>query len=290
MKFINRDQIDTKLWNSSIKNSAIENIFCYSWYLDATAKNWGALVTDNYKTILPIPYSKKLGVKQVYQPQFTRELDIFGTEFNWHEALSFLPNDFRAVQFRNENKSLLPQPEERKNQFLKFSDEPALSQNAKRMIKKSNQFSYNFSKDHSKLIELFKKTTFSKIDTISLDDLDKLTNLMNSAFENNQGELIEVFDQNQFVGAGFFLKDKNRITYLKSACTDEAKKNGAMYGLINFAINKYKADFKILDFGGSDIENVANFYKKFGSQDRCYYNFVIDNLPAWFKALKQLKK
>jgi hypothetical protein len=290
MKFINRDQIDTKLWNSSIQNSVTENIFCYSWYLDATAKNWGALVTNNYKTILPIPYSKKLGVKQVYQPQFTRELDIFGTEFSWKEALSFLTNDFKGVQFRNENKNLLPHPEERKNQFLILSDLVAFSQNAKRMIKKSNQFSFSFSKDPSKLIQLFKNTTFSKIDTISLEDIDKLTNLMNSAIANNQGELIEVFDQNQFVGAGFFLKDKYRITYLKSACTEDAKKNGAMYGLINYAINRYKPDFRIFDFGGSDIKNVANFYKKFGSLDRCYYNYQVENLPAWFKALKQLKK
>jgi len=91
------------------------------------------------------------------------------------------------------------------------------------------------------------------------------------------------------VGAGFFLLDKKRITYLKGAATEEAKKDGAMFGLMNFAFEKYEGDFDIFDFGGSDVENVANFYKKFGAEDRTYYNYTINNLPKWFRAIKKIR-
>jgi len=89
MELINRKDIDIKKWDDAIENSAIENIFMYSWYLDSVCKNWSALVTKNYSTILPVPFSKKVGVKQFIQAPFTREYDILGNEFSWKEAVLF---------------------------------------------------------------------------------------------------------------------------------------------------------------------------------------------------------
>lgn len=290
MKFISREHIDTERWNTKIAESKKENIFCYSWYLDACAKNWGALVTDDYKTIVPIPFNKKLGVKQMYQPQFTRELDIFGDEFDWEDVLTYLSKDFKAIQFRNENQELLNDKEERKNQWISLKEELKFSTNAKRLIKKADkQFEYKSSQDPKQLLALFKSTAFQKIDSINEEDLQRLEKLMTIAINAGSGNLISVFEEDNFVGAGFFLLDKKRVTYLKSASTEQAKKDGAMYGLINHAISKFKDNYQTLDFGGSDVESVANFYKKFGSSDRSYYNYTINNLPLWFKTLKRIK-
>mgnify|MGYP000111586694 CR=1 FL=1 len=290
MKFIERAHIDTVIWDAKIAQSNIENIFCYSWYLDACAKNWGAIISDDYNTIVPIAYNNKLGVKQMYQAQFTREIDIFGNEFNWKEALEFLSKDFKAIQFRNSNKEILDDNDERKNQWLSLREELKFSTNAKRLIKKADkQFDYRSEKDPKQLLDLFKSTAFQKIDSINEDDLQRLENLMKSAIKLGHGDLISVYENNEFVGAGFFLLDKKRVTYLKSASSEKAKKEGAMYGLINHAITKFKADYETLDFGGSDVESVANFYKKFGSSDRSYYNYTINNLPLWFKTLKRIK-
>ena len=113
---------------------------------------------------------------------------------------------------------------------------------------------------------------------------------MYAALENEMGELFEVHQPGGMIGGGFFLKDKKRITYLKGASTEEAKKAGAMFGLMDFAIQRYQEDHDTFDFGGSDIESVATFYKKFGATDRIYYNYSIDNLPAWFKTIKRIRK
>jgi hypothetical protein len=91
------------------------------------------------------------------------------------------------------------------------------------------------------------------------------------------------------VASGFFLLDKKRITYLKGAALDEAKKAGAMYRHFKFAFERYQNDYANYYFGGSDIEPVANFFRKFGATDRNYYNYTIDNSPLWFKTLKRLK-
>lgn len=291
MEFLTREQIDFKKWNARIKNSSIENVFCYSWYLDAVANNWGALIQGDYQTIAPVPYSKKLGIKQMYQPAFTRELDIFGDGFGWDEILAFLSTEFKAVQFRNNSESITDQSAERKHQWLKLdADQLKYSTNAKRLIKKANEkFQYTSAENAADVMNLFMENTFDKIDSISKEDAERLGKLMEVALGEKHGEVIVAMDGEQVAGAGFFLKDKSRITYLKGAATEEGKSAGVMYGIINHAISNYLDDFNTFDFGGSEIEGVANFYKKFGASDRSYYNYTIDNLPTWYKTLKRIK-
>lgn len=290
MKIIQRANIDTEKWDQTIANSSIENIFCYSWYLDATAKNWCALVSENYKTVLPLPYSKKLGVTQLYQPQFTREIDIFGSDFDWNEAIRFIQKEFKAVQFRTAVQLALTQTEQRVHQQLPLNGEYAFSTNAKRLIKKSKDIIIDTSSSTQDLLNIFKETAFKKIDSISEEDVVRLSDLMQDALKQNKGEVLVIKDGSKTVGAGFFLKDKSRITYLKGACYDEAKKKGAMFKLMESAFLRYESEFDIFDFGGSNVENVANFYRKFGASDRTYYNYQLKDLPKWYKAIKRLKK
>ncbi|MBD3636442.1 MAG: GNAT family N-acetyltransferase [Crocinitomicaceae bacterium] len=290
MEYLSRNQINTEKWDKRIAASPIENIFCYSWYLDATSKNWGAFVEGDYESVFPVPYTNKLSVKSLYQPSFTRELDIFGDNIQWEELMIRFTKLFRSIHFRNRDKGIVPGGTERVHQQINLKEELNYSTNAKRLIKKaSQQFKYIESDNVDQLVALFHETAFKKIDSISNEDLNRLTTLMNNALQNGHGQLIVVEQNGEMVAGGFFLKDKKRITYLKGAATNEAKKSGAMFGLIDHAIQSFMASYETFDFGGSDVENVANFYKKFGAEDRIYYNYLIDNLPNWFKSLRKIK-
>lgn len=292
MIYLDRKDIDTKKWNDRIAADATENVFCYSWYLDAVADNWGALVNDQtYATILPVPFTTKLGVKQMYQAPFTREYDIFGNDFGWNEALPFLSAKFSHFSFRNRSAEILENPVERIHQELKLTaDYPtAFRSNAKRLIKKGNKnFRFEAGKNPETLINLFKDTVASKVNAVGDKELNRLTELMNDAQKRDTGQLIYVYQNDTLVAGGFFLKDKKRITYLKGASQDEAKKLGAMYALFAYAFELYQPHFETFDFGGSDVENVAQFFKKFGAIDRIYYNYILDKNPRWFKTLKRL--
>lgn len=292
MKLIERKNIDVKKWDKAISESDSENIFMYSWYLDSVCSNWAGLVTDNYKTILPIPFTKKLGVKQMIQAPFTREYDIIGTEFGWTEVLGFLAADFKSIHFRNGETGIIKSEKKRTHQLLNLEGDfqKSYSTNAKRILKKSNIFSIESGTSPAVLLDLFRKNVAHKVDTISKQDLVVLEKLMVSAISLKRGELLLVKEKEEVVGAGFFLFDKTRVTYLKGASTDAAKKSGAMYFLLDYAMNQYKTKFTLFDFGGSDIENVAEFYHKFGAHDRTYYDYSIDDLPFWFKTLKKLKR
>ena len=71
---------------------------------------------------------------------------------------------------------------------------------------------------------------------------------------------------------------KNVINYLKGVLTEEGKKNGAMYAMFDYIIKSNAQTGKVFDFGGSDIEGVATFYKKFGAYDNSYYSYEKNHL------------
>lgn len=292
MKLVDRKNIDILKWNEVIEGHHSENIFQYAWYLDAVAPQWSALITENYGTILPVAWSQKLGVKQLIQAPFTREYTIMGDEFTWNEALAFLSGEFKGIHFRSEVAGLVKSEKTRRHQWIDLRQdfEKSYSQNAKRILKKEQNWESVLSTNPNILIELFETHVAHKIDSVSPADLKSLARLMVDAIKNHKGELMLLKSGQETIAAGFFLKDKGRITYLKGAAKEESKKSGAMYHLLHAALKKYSRHFDTFDFGGSEIENVAEFYHKFGATDRIYYDYQIDDLPLWFKTLKKLKR
>ena len=264
----------------------------YSWYLDVVSDNWSGLLSDDCTTILPITYTRKMGVKQFSQAIFTREFEVIGNDFTLTECMSFIKDQFKKIQLRSANK-LNVALVERVHQYLELNDlyESNYSTNAKRLIKKSNKnYTYRVVNCIDELIALVEENVAHKIKEFTPDNIAKLKRLMSRATSKNKGETIAVFENETIVAAGFFLKDKSTVTYLKGASIDTAKKNGAMFGLMNYAFSSYNKNYSTFDFGGSNIESVANFYKKFGAKDKIYYEYTINDLPLWFKLLKKLKK
>lgn len=294
MQLIARNDINDDKWNRRIAMADQENIFSYTWYLDAVAENWVALIdNENYSTILPIAYTSRLGIKRMYQAPFTREYTIFGNGFEWAEAIPFLEREFRALDFRSEKK-LSVQGLERTHQILGLSptNYSDFSKNAIRLIKKSSKkYKINPGSKPDIILDLFRENVAHKIDTIGEKDLVILNQLMENAIANNQGKiLVATNEENQIVASIFALIDKQTITYLKGAATDESKKNGVMYALMASMIDHFQTTHQFFDFGGSDIESIANFFKKFGAVDRKYYNYTLDNTPFWFKIIKKIKR
>jgi hypothetical protein len=291
IKHINSKHIDKKKWDDLVANSAIENVFMYSWYLDATADNWSGVVSNNYTTIFPVTYTKKLGVKQFHQAFFTRQFEVIGHDFDLNNAIEFIHDEFKFINFRSKQVLKFNHAKiDRQHQIIDFNIGFKYSTNAKRLIKKSNKFyTYKSISNLTPFVTLIKEILVDKIKEFTPKNIVKLQKLMTSAMRNGKGECIGVFEGEKFVGAGFFFKDKNTITYLKGVSTEESKKNGAMYGLIDYVINQNQSDYSIFDFGGSIVEGVATFYKKFGATNKNYNEYTINHLPLWFSIIKKLK-
>jgi hypothetical protein len=68
-----------------------------------------------------------------------------------------------------------------------------------------------------------------------------------------------------------WLKDKNRITYLLPVAKEQAKKQNIPSFIMNELIKEHQNTNYILDFEGSMIEGIAQFYKSFGAREEVYY-------------------
>lgn len=225
------------------------------------------------------------------QPIFTREFKILGKDQSVEVVLNFLKNKYKNVDLRFSEENEHFKPLERTYQVLNLKDEFALnySTNAKRLIKKSTkQYTCRKIQDLSAFSKLIEATLAPKIEEFNEVNLDKLKKLMENGQQEMHADCIGIFDsENQFVGAGFFFKHQNTITYLKGAAKENAKKQGAMFGLIDYALNLYSKGYEVFDFGGSDIKNVADFYRKFGATNRIYYHYELNNLPFWYRWAKK---
>src|SRR6187549_1394953 len=101
IQYLSHKEIDKTKWDACIEQASNGLIYPYSFYLDAMAKHWDALVLNDYEAIMPLTWNRKYGFYYLYQPAFTASLGIFGSQVNEHLVSSFLdaiPLKFRLIE------------------------------------------------------------------------------------------------------------------------------------------------------------------------------------------------
>src|SRR4030043_203599 len=54
IKHLRHHEIDKERWDESIKKAFNGIIYAYSWYLDIVSPGWEALITEDYKKVMPL--------------------------------------------------------------------------------------------------------------------------------------------------------------------------------------------------------------------------------------------
>ena len=157
------------------------------------------------------------------------------------------------------------------------------------LLKKSlkNNFDIRANIEPDKIVSLFKSTKGDDLNTFKDSDYKILINLMNYCLLNKIGISYAVYEENLLVAAAFFMFNNQTYIYLKSGLTESGKTKGAMYLLIDHFIQKNSEKNQYLDFGGSSVENVAQFYKKFGAKDCVYLQVKKNELPLLARLVKK---
>ena len=288
LRLVNRKDINDEVWNRIIDSSTKENYILYTWALDATAENWCAIVEGDYNFIFPIPFSEILGVKRARQQIYSRQVDWIGDEKLMPKAIELLKSEFSECDVRISKSEF--GISDQHFQVLDLERDFEFSTNAKRLIKKSEKLNYVETDDLSALMRLYTSNTHEKLNN-SNENLSRLENLMLSCKENGKGYAFNAFEGEKIVGACFIIEDKSTATYLIGDSNPEQKKAGVVYGMMNYAIQKaQEKKMKRFDFGGSNVDSVAQFYKKFGAKNQIYTRISWDNSPFWFKLLKKIRR
>ena len=288
VKLVFRDKIDVKKWDAEVTSSDVQNPLIYSWALDATCE-WCAVIKEDYSFIFPIPFVKRFGVQRALQQAYSRQMDYIGSSEDFLSAIELIKKEFAECELRLTDAD--PGIADQKFQFLDFNLDYKYKSNAVRLIKRASKlFTYETSGNYKPLLKLYSKNSFKKFHQPK-SNLLKLDNLMLRMIERKKGIVINAMHQGELVGSLFLIQDKSTMYYLIGDSNPNSKKDGVMFGLMNDAINLAKEKgLSRFDFGGSNVDSVAQFYKKFGAVDQFYTRITWNNLPFWFKILKRLKK
>ena len=304
-RFVSHREIDRLKWDACLDADANSLVFQRSWYLDAVCDVWHALVVGDYEIIMPLPTGRRLSIQYLFQPIFSRQLQVSGasvTETVEAEFLQSLHHHHRFLAFGfHKSEVSLPEgvtaEEVRHQQLLLHEDYAALrtgySSNGKRNAKKAEKAGLTVREggDPEALVKLFQSTKGGELKALGDEQYSRLLKLMNAALDRDAGQCLMVINElGEVLAQGFFLREGETITYLKGAASDEGKKLGAMHLLFDYGIRSWSAaGLKKLDFGGSKVQSVAKFYKNFGADDAFYLFLSSDRLPAWARFLKKLR-
>jgi hypothetical protein len=287
VKRIERKDIAIDRWDALVNQSSSAQIFDTSTYLDAVAENWCVLVDDAYTKGIALPYTKRLGVETLYTPIFLRNVTLMGISLTLEALESMLKQEFKvgqlAISIQSNNSGY-------RHQLIDFQEEIIQSSLGKRMLKRfdKNSFTVRFGQS-TKIIEGYIKQELpKKIDALNTKTLQSLQQLVESFSTKNNLHVLEVIKDNEVVGGLFLLESNKRMLYLKGAFTEASKKEGAMYGAMQQAIELANSKGLIFDFGGSRVEGVRRFNINLGGKDQFYTFLSWDNAPFWFNWIKKL--
>jgi len=302
IRYLSHNEIDVKKWDNVIKHAFNGNIYAYSWYLDIIHEDWEALVENDYERVMPLTGRKKWGIGYMLQPLFAQQLGVFSTGILTGEhIINFIrkiPRKYPLVQINLNihNHPDLPEPYQllrNKNNLLDLIHNyrklySRYSQNTKRNLKKSRKFDLSLSKNlnPARVVELFRNNKGKQIKQLKDDDYQRLLRLMYTSIHKGKGITYGVYTSgNELCAAAFFLLENQHLIFLFSGSNLESRQNGAMTFLFDRVIEEFSNSRVVLDFEGSNNENLARFYHGFGSKE-VYYTVLKYNLLPF--PLKQL--
>lgn len=297
IRYIKRREIDLSKWDNCISRSGNGLVYAYSFYLDAMAGNWDALVWNDYETVMPLPWRKKWGIAYLYQPFLTAQLGVFGNRLSADVIASFMaaiPRSFRYWDFSLNHQNLFAGTGyplyERMNYVLSLNRpyeviENGYRENIRRNIKKSRDYGCTVARNVS-LDSIFELTRFQPA-TISDREAQSFKNLFAHLHQQGKGETYGIRGKDgNLLASAAFLFSHQRAYYILVGNHPNGRTLGASHALIDAFIQDHANRELLLDFEGSDIRNLAFFYSSFGAREEKYAAIRLNRLPWWAKWMK----
>ena len=290
MKFIESIAIDKDAWLRLTQQNSV-HLFSEITYLDAVAENWGAYVKGNYEAAIVIPYRMKFSMKWVYIPLFYRASEWIGTwsDEEKNQVLAKLQKEFNAGELSIEDEN----DEQYFYQSISSNAEFQSDYNklAHRMLKKAMNSPLTLTNEFHEeaFMRLIVSELSQKVTVWNEVGKSVFMKLIRNYQDGDRMKFYGTILHGDLVGGIVVLESDSRNLYLKGTATVEAKKMGAMYLLMDTAIQDALKKKCTFDFGGSRVDGVARFNQNLGGINVHYRVIKWDNFPYWFIVLKRIK-
>lgn len=295
IRYIRHDKIDTLKWDDCINGDPTSLPYALHWFLDLTAREWDALVVDDYAAVFPLPIGKNWGMTYTFRPYGTQQLGLFGKQWDeatYKQVLKAIPKKFKWVDYYlNERNTPLPLRrlswQEQKNQVLDLSRSyrevyEGYNKRTKRNIKKARSQGFKVFEYDSPdvLLTLFNMNKGAQLSGWTDEKAQKMRQLMYVLLHKRRGFIWTLHDEHNSACAGIFIVQyRDRLISLFTAADDYGKEHGAMSQLLDELFILYSDKGMLFDFEGSNIPGLAEFNAGFGASNLPYYRMTRSSIP-----------
>lgn len=262
-------------------------IYAFSWYLDVFAPHWKALVWNDYEFVMPITAKNKWGlINKIYQPNFTQQLGIFGSQNLdndiLNQFLSFISKKYYLIYCQLNSLNIDEKLTQRPNYILRLNRPyltiwKSIDYNRRKRIEKAKTLNYVISESneiHEVVSKFYAQKNKTLLGNLKWSDFEVFSRFISDLIIQKKAICFQILEENEPLTASIFLLDDDKRAYLIFNYSNEkARKLNLNNLLINHFIEQYAERMEILDFEGSSIEGVASYYKSFGTENEIYYSF-----------------
>jgi hypothetical protein len=278
IRYLKHNQIDLQRWDMAIDNARNRLVYAQSWYLDIVSPEWHALVTDDYSGVMPLPAKSKWNIPYLIQPRFTQQLGIFSnqevTTEVVHSFLKAIPKKFiwYDINLNSANdcvglKNLIYQDNYELDLNCAYEQIwLGYNMSTRQNVKKAARLGLRVEEelDSSLFLKVYLEGCKVKPDKIGTEQLARIVEF---SMKLGIGKIYLVKDtKNNILAGAFYLCQFNRFINLVSFTTNEGRASSAMVLLIDYVIQSNAGQPSVLDFEGSTIPGIAEFFRGFGGK------------------------
>lgn len=275
IRYLKHCEIDFTKWDYTISKSSNKLVYAFSWYLDIVSPNWGAIVSENYEFVMPVTLKQKFLISYIVQPILTQQLGIF----SHHEITEKITKVFvkkipiLSYEINLNEKNPTCNSVFRPNYILDLNKDYSIlkkqySKNTLRNITKSSKS--NVVVKHGIDINSFCQLNNSIKRSTDFNIRFILEKLIKEGVSKQTFVLYGAYSNNQLIAVLCTIETTDRIIYLYAISNDEGKACSASFLIVDELIRKHANNPVLLDFEGSSIDGIANFFKGFGAVNHPY--------------------
>ncbi len=295
LQYLSRNALDVTRWDGCVAADPAGLPYGKSWWLDAaTNGRWDGVVVDDYRLVLPLPRGKALGrCTQVQRPAFTQQCGPFGAlrSGDLEAILQALPGRYLSFHLPLSERVGAPAlpagyaARTRTNYVLDLSPEyAALHQGFHKVLRRKlrrNGPARLSPADPETIIKLYRASVGKKAG-LQEKHYRTIRRLIQAAQAHDAGICCRLDDDSSgFLAAGFFPWHQGRLINTFAASTPAGYANEGMARMIVELIKAHQGPGHLLDFEGSDLPGVAEFFRSFGPECREYAAVEKTGLAAW---------
>lgn len=283
IKLVKREEIEKARWNGCVHYAPNGNVFGYTWYLDAIAREWDGLVEGNYESVMPLMQRNNwLNKKELHQPDLIRESGIYSVNVlsptRIQAFLDAIPEAYKywemAINESNSSiKKLAIESQPQVNYYLDLRpsyEEISANYSADllRELAKAEAANYAISGGFKpeKLADFYKK--YTKHSNQVAENFHGVQRIMYNVLHRGKGFATGVIDeQGELVATDFYIYSHHKVVSFLSVISPAGKANGAAALMYNTLIQGHAKRQITLDFNSANTKLAQGF----GAEARYFY-------------------